>query len=277
MIHGGAVALRVTFDTSVLDHVIKPEQQSAGAGEIVRAALGEGRIKGFISEAVVALDVFGRDKKVEMVGRGQMLSQSRATGPQKIEISIGPQWTRPELHPKSAERIQGAFAIGIKMLIGPRRFLDLLPGPEFRDHYEEYPSPDEFLVCSAKTNEVDRELGCRGLGRARAIALGLKLSKQAGANGEWWVVGLGRAISKLDDAGRKFARKKVHEAINEWADGDAIAAHVGHGNDLFCTHDLAGNSGYQSVLHPHNRAWLQKQYGVQFVTLSELAARVPGC
>lgn len=259
--------LKVTFDTSVLDHVVKPEQQ---AGEAVRVALSEGRIKGFISEAVVALDVFGRDEKVEMVGHGRMFSQSQAIGPHEIDTSIGSKWTRPALHPKGDERLQAAFAIGLKMLIGPRRLGDILPpAAEYHKHYEHYPSHSDLLVRSAATNDVDGALCSRGLGRAKVVALGLDFSEKAGANGEWWPQGLGKARTKAE-------RKRAHKAIAEWADGDAIAAHVGYGNDLFCTHDLASSSGKQSVLHPDNRAWLRKQYGVQFVTLSDLVARVRG-
>lgn len=69
-------------------------------------------------------------------------------------------------------------------------------------------------------------------------------------------------------------RKAVHKAINEWADGDAVAAHAGYGNDLFCTNDLGKGAGESSVLHPKNRAWLQSDYGIVFVTTLELAQRL---
>lgn len=85
---------------------------------------------------------------------------------------------------------------------------------------------------------------------------------------EWWPQGLRRARDAAE-------RKKVWTAINEWADGDAIAAHVGHDNDLFCTHDYNKNSGLKSALHPTNRAWLNENFGIEFVTLSELAERLP--
>ena len=85
--------------------------------------------------------------------------------------------------------------------------------------------------------------------------------------GEWWPQGLGRARDAAE-------RRKVWAAINEWADGDAIAAHVGHGNDLFCTHDYGKSSGPQSALHPTHRTWLKEAFGVEFVTPLELAERL---
>lgn len=79
--------------------------------------------------------------------------------------------------------------------------------------------------------------------------LGLEHSKQHYATGEWWPPGLGRATTENE-------RKKVRKAINEWADGDAIAAHVGYDNDLFCTHDDGRGAGQNSVFSQTHRAWL---------------------
>jgi hypothetical protein len=66
----------------------------------------------------------------------------------------------------------------------------------------------------------------------------------------------------------------IRSAINEWADGEAVAAHAGYGNDLFCTNDHAKNAGQCSVFHSNHRAWLQSDYGVEFVTMLELAQRL---
>jgi hypothetical protein len=68
---------------------------------------------------------------------------------------------------------------------------------------------------------------------------------------------------------RKFAR-----AVAEWADGDSVAAHHGYANDLFCTQDRAVRAGRDSVMHPANRGWLRRLYGVEFVNIAELAARL---
>ncbi|MGA2191603.1 MAG: hypothetical protein ABSH33_24100, partial [Steroidobacteraceae bacterium] len=118
-----------------------------------------------------------------------------------------------------------------------------------------------------KINEVDLALAQRGLGRARAVALGVEWSKRDCASGEIWMEGLGRARNETE-------RRTVHKAVNEWADGDAIAAHVGYGNEVFCTHDKGRGSGQQSALHPSNRLWLKSAYGVEFVTVFELAERL---
>ena len=156
----------------------------------------------------------------------------------------------------------------MKALIGPRHLGNSLPARHFDgDFYENYASAADLIARSARTHEVDAVLLRRGLGRARVVQLGLDYSNRDGASGEIWMQGIGRARDDTE-------RKAVHKAINEWADGDAVAAHVGYGNDLFCTNDLGKGAGERSVLHPKNRAWLQSDYGIVFVTTLELAQRL---
>jgi hypothetical protein len=66
---------------------------------------------------------------------------------------------------------------------------------------------------------------------------------------------------------------KVKRAVAEWADGDSVAAHYGFGIQLFCTDDV-GSRKPKSVLAADNRKWLSEKYGIEFVTLKQLAARV---
>jgi hypothetical protein len=156
----------------------------------------------------------------------------------------------------------------MKALIGPRHLGNSLSVHDFGEgFYEDYVSPADVVTRGGKTNEVDSALAQLGVGRARAVELGLEYSERDNASGEFWMQGLGRTRDDTE-------RKKVHKAINEWADGDAIAAHIGYGNDLFCTYDQGSNSGERSVLHPSKRAWLRRTYEIAFVNLSELADRL---
>jgi hypothetical protein len=36
--------------------------------------------------------------------------------------------------------------------------------------------------------------------------------------------------------------------VSEWADGDAVAAHIAYGNDIFCTQDQGKSAGGPSIL-----------------------------
>ena len=64
--------------------------------------------------------------------------------------------------------------------------------------------------------------------------------------------------------------KAVAKAVAEWADGDSVAICYGHDIDYFCTEDEGKNCGSDSILSPANRKWLQKDYGVNIVSLENL-------
>jgi hypothetical protein len=114
----------------------------------------------------------------------------------------------------------------------------------------------ELLVCMDKVNEMATEIARRGVGQAVAIELGVKFSERAGV---LFLKGLGRAH-----------KGKVAKATREWADGDSVAAHYGFGIDQFCSEDFRKNS----VLDHDHRKWLSEEFGIQFVTLAELARTV---
>ena len=126
----------------------------------------------------------------------------------------------------------------------------------------------ERLARMDKVNELATEIGARGVGHARAQLLGVSLSEGAGVcQPEFWYQGLLRTEGSAE-------RKQVNEAVAECADGDSIAAHYGHGIDLFCTEDFGKSARGASVLDACNRKWLSDTFGIRFVTLAELAAMV---
>ena len=58
-----------------------------------------------------------------------------------------------------------------------------------------------------------------------------------------------------------------------WADGDTVATHYAYGNDFLCTEDT-GKSSSSLVFNSSNRHWLQKDYGLSLVSISQLAAKL---
>jgi len=71
-------------------------------------------------------------------------------------------------------------------------------------------------------------------------------------------------------------QKQINKLVAEWADGEAVACHIGYGNDVFCSYDKAGKTGQRrSVLNLANRQWLTETYGVRFMSLAELAEGLP--
>jgi hypothetical protein len=264
--------LKVTFDTNTLKGAVTPDlcagKRDHAACLAVHGALSSGQIRGFFSEAIVALDALGRDDKVNVVGGARVESKAHATAAYAVTISIGPRWHRTPINQRFVEQLQGALELGMRAIMGPRRFADSLAVQDFDDDfYDSHSNPTELVARGEKANEVDAALARRGLGHARVVQLGLEYSERDGNGDEWWPQGLGRARDPAE-------RKRAWAAINEWADGDAVAGHVGHGNDLFCTHDYGKNAGQHSALHPTHRTWLKETFGVNFVTLAELAERL---
>jgi hypothetical protein len=243
-------ALKITFDTNVLKGTVTPDSR---IGEIdhadyvaVHEAVKSGRIRGYFSEAVIALDALyaprksnklaRRKDKVDIVGGTRFVTEAHATGPRTIEINIGARWPqRPPIDQQFCDLIYAALALGMRALIGPRHMGHCLSVQDFGENlYEPYPV-GELVERADKTNEIDAVLARRGIGRSRAVGLGLEFIQRDSAGQsdtrgrpKWWPEGLQKAIDQTE-------RKKVHDAINEWADGDAVAAHIGYGNDFFCT------------------------------------------
>jgi len=260
---------RVTFDTNVLEGVVDPAHCSGPADYAacvaINGALRSGKIRGFFSEACVVLDALGKSDKIDVVGSARLATGSHVTNDGTIVLSIGATWTRTSIHHQFLQTIHAALAMGFYAMLGPRRFIDGLVASGFGDNfYEPYGSPLELVARGETANKVLAELAKRNLGRAPAVKLGLEYSARDNAQGELWLQGLGRARDNRE-------RKKVRAMINEWADGETIAAHVGHGNHFFCTHDRAGDLGQNSALHPTHRTWLSNEFGIAFVSRSELA------
>jgi hypothetical protein len=264
--------IKVTFDTNTLSGVVDPDQEVGktdhASYQAVHAAVKAGYIRGFFSEAVVTLDAIGRKAKAEVLGAARFVSESTSTGPNQVTITLGPRWKRVDVDPRIVARIETALAMEMRALIGPRRFGDSLVVRGFgEDFYEPHPAGAAFGTAANITNTLDAAIIARGLGRAQVIELAKSFSERDGAVGEWWPQGLERIRSTSE-------RKKARLAINEWADGEALAAHAGYGNDLFCTEDGGGDLGDRSILHPSHRAWLSQTHGVTIVTVAELAERV---
>ena len=83
----------------------------------------------------------------------------------------------------------------------------------------------------------------------------------------------GLGYARMEKVARSDS-KRFARAVAEWADGDSVAAHHSYANDLFCTQDRAVRAGRHSVLHPAHRGWFRRVFGVEFVTVAELAKRL---
>jgi hypothetical protein len=267
------VPLTVTFDTNTFASVVEPETAQRGtgaAGSHVRKAIQAGHVQGFFCETIVTLEgitnsdrtfVFGTTTvagghrhEMKEDGSGITYSDRRVEQP-----------GRKALDPRQDKRFTAAFDLGMKLLVGStrvgRKGVDDPDGTRYQ-HEEEH---DQARRVD-RYYELATAIEARGLGCAQARHIADEIRAQVGG-GDPFEFYLGRPRNNCE-------RKKINLAIREWSDGDSIAAHYGYGIELFCTEDHGKNAGGPSVLNDDNRKWLNNEFGIQLVTLAELAGLV---
>lgn len=260
--------LTVTFDTNALNDVLWPDKAQhptdpADAAR-VRAAIQAGDIQGFFSETLVTLEGIQKKDRPAVVGSTRLQSESTFTDKNTITISISIVQDRKPLDSDFSEMLQEAKSLRLRALRVPARN----GWVRIRDEDGTFFAPDgpviELLGRMDTVNAMAIEIAVRGLGYAKAVELGRKGTDcDNPSNPEFSFKGLSGAT-----------RRQVKLALNEWADGDSVAAHYGYGIDLFCSRDFGKNTSGPSVLDCDNREWLNEEFGIQFVTLAELAKRV---
>jgi len=263
--------LSVTFDTNALNDLlsVSPETSQRGTtghmhGTKVRAAIEAGCIQGFFCETLVTLEGIQRKERGDVLGSTRLESRTACTGENTIQISIDVLQDRKPLDSEFSGMVQGAKSLGLRALRAPAR----TGWVRIRDEGCTFFAPDasmpELLERMDKVNDMATAIAVRGLGHAKAVELGRKFADCYNASyPELWFKGLLGA-----------SRRQVKLALNEWADGDSVAAHYGHGIAFFCSEDFGKNSTGASVLDSDNRKWLSDTYGIRFVTLADLAEMV---
>lgn len=261
--------LTITFDTNTLDKVSRPALYSKDLGHAemieVHDALKRGDIQGFICDTALTLEGIGVDHRATVLGgtvaRSSFAQQSEDT----FSLSIAPeQPDRRPVHPKQAERFREAFGLGLRLLGTPRVGM-----PRAEEQF--YTVEDPARIGQRLDRQVDlaREMEGRGLGCGRAQALAARLGGNTPPLGPWF-----KSFGNAKDIHEK---REVARGVAEWADGDSVAAHYGYGNDFFCSLDSGkGESkrGDLAILDAVNRAWLSADYGIQFITVIELAKKL---
>lgn len=267
--------MRVTFDTNVLDRVVRPARfpKDPRRSEYLKIheALKSRQIEGFFCETLVTLEGIQNKDRGAVFGSTTTRQQrsehaDAASGKHTININlIVEQPKRQPLHPEAAARAQAALDIGMRVISAPRIGNTRICDPDQTIYVLE---PDAALVAARldKFMEAASAIEARGLGAAQGLELANKFAQRSNVT-EHWYLSLQRAIDVHEE-------RAVQRAIGEWADGDSIAAHIGYGIDSFCTEDKGSSAGGASILDGVNRAWLKSTYGVKILTLDDLAATI---
>jgi hypothetical protein len=262
--------MRVTFDTNTFDKASRPAIYSRDPEHdgmiVVHEALKCGDIQGFISDTMITLEGITNAQRATVFGNTQTSSSFAQTAEDTFTITITPeQVDRAPLHPKQAERFIEAFALGIRLLGAPR-----IGMPRAEEQFYAVENPAMLGERLNRFFDILTKIEARGLGSSRAQAIAARFAGRESARSPWFTA-LGAATDIHET-------REVARAVAEWADGDSVAAHYAYGNHIFCTLDggkAETRRGEPAVLDADNRAWLTKEFGLQFSTLSELTQRLP--
>lgn len=240
----------------------------------INRELKDGRILGFICESVGTLEAIKPETRARYLSTRKMGSHARmeTTGTcTSLTITLKTDHSlHPGLHEKLTPTLQEARAIGMRLL--PVPCLSSLPLPRaFLDDPDFYePLAFSSADYAERFSDVSRAIQARGVGVAVIAALCERIQRRPSVTTRSSVLGL----QLLDYAHDRRERMEIARAVAEWADADLIACHVSCANDYLCTDDKGRSAGGPSVFDCSNRNWLHTEYGVEFVTTPELAAKL---
>jgi hypothetical protein len=227
----------------------------------IHAALKNGQIEGRLSETVFTLEGISRsDRKKILSGYKPKIEINPDVLPDgtiHLSCSIGPDMSaHPGNNSFLSSHLTDALGLGFKLMRCHR-----VAGIINQDLKQEW-----FVQASIPTTEVANKFGevVRKIEAAGAGIAWVKAIGRANANtDEHWSKGLANAPATKD--------KEIASAVAEWADGDMVSAHVAYKNHYICTRDSAKAAGQNSVFSQANRTWLNRDYGVEFISPDELA------
>jgi hypothetical protein len=257
--------LLVTFASNVWRSVADPSRfpndSMHAAVSRIYAAILAGGVQGRLSETIFTLETIRRVDRRTFFGSYKpeigVEESELANGTIRLQFTIGP---NPSAHPGNnpylTSHLSDALAAGFRLMRCPQ--VGSVMNPDLNP---------EWLVSGRnpdwanKFGEVGRKLESLGVGRARITAIGSRFAPA----GAYWTQGLAMAPATED--------KGIASAIAEWADGDTVSAHVAYENHYLCTRDVGKGSIDNSVFSKAHRAWLERDYGIAFVTPDDLIKR----
>ena len=262
------MALSVTFDSNVWRKVASPHRFTKDPDHQIYVRLHRritcGRISARVAETIFNLEALPGSARAQFFASYRprletRIVETRADGSVHARTSISPGASN---HPGNtghlATHFADATAAGFRVLSCPRigavRSASLTRGVF---HHE---TSRALTARLDRYHEALRDIESRGCGIVQLKSLATRFEP---ANVPW----LQRLKSASPDD-----EPAIRKGVAEWADADAIAAHIGYRLDYFCTLDKGVSAGSSSVLAPGNRQYLERVYAVRFVTPAELNA-----
>jgi hypothetical protein len=244
--------LHVTFDSNAWEVVFDGSERHPAILDAIR----EGRLRVYICAIAFQIEAVRKKDRPEYFASPHTSFVAPDQLPPKPGyvwiMSFGPDDAKhPGLPGIQFERLCTALSAGVMMLHGLAWMG--LPRPRPLQDWNLYPSETPHQRGQRETLQglINHQITERGVGKAIFEA-----------EGGWQGLGMGH-----------INVEKFQRACAEWADAEAVSAHVAYGLDVFCTNDQ-GRSAGNSVFNASNRQWLQQIHKVRFATLEELEAQL---
>jgi hypothetical protein len=263
--------ISVTFDSNSWQRVVCPDKFSKDPRHTeftkLHTAIGARRICPYFVETMVSLEAIRKADRAEyLTGRRPVIRVRETARGRRIyaEVTISADHSaHPGLHPILQDRTAAALALGFRFLKIPRIGSQLPPVALDPANFLQQ-TPQESAERQQRSFKALRAIEARGVGKTQIEEIGQRISARLQLPGPWW-----QHLS----LGTHQEIREIQKAVAEWADADSVAAHIGYGIEYFCTEDQ-GKAAGTSILADENRSWLTREYGVRFVTLTELASLV---
>jgi len=253
-----------TLDSNVFRKIASPESFLKDTDypiyRKIADAISAGSLQAFACETMLNIEAVERLARVGIYSNYEPKYESTVVASSDSRyhgrFSIGPDLdAHPGVSNTLWRHLQDGFNLGIRIRHAPR--IGLPRAPRIPANFFEEINDGSFQKKYDKFCDAGHFIETEGWGIAQVKAIAFTAKRPP----PWF-----RALAYIDDE----ARTRVPHAIAEWADGDAVAAHIGAGSDYFCTLDFGKKAGPNSVLSPSNRKQLSEKYGTVFVTPAEL-------
>lgn len=254
--------IRITFDSNIIDWVLGVKMPSETYTECcskVVAEIKSGRILPCVPIEYFILEQWRRvDRDKEMMTPPEMVSLCRSKGGSRFKERM--LFNRQiKLNDYSLKTLKALRDVNGKIL--PTLRFGLPVADEIK------PNSDLFDCRKVGISYRDREqVFIDVLDYIEEIGCGDRLvhdrcNSSAPECGPYYLI-----------SNSGLAEEKKGRLYAELADCDMIAAHLAHRNDFLCTLDKGAAFGAGAVLRPRNVLKLQKKFGLEVVTLPQLAA-----
>jgi hypothetical protein len=256
---------KVTFDSNVWEKLVDPAKLTAlDHAEVyagVLARIVDKKIEPFISETIFTLEAVTSKQRKSFIKEYAEVTKPSVLVDEKdgrihIQIAFGPNSHKhPGNHPILDSCLEKALRLGFNIVAYPR-IAGIVNADIEHLLYNISLSAEDLNRFLERLDSVSQKILDMKAGEYDIQQIGLKYDPTS------WFQGVGLAPDNENE--------RIALAVAEWADGDSVAAHISLQADYYCTNDKGGKAGKKSIMSKNNVAILEREYGFNKVSPSEL-------